>query len=161
MIRKSRTPNVYIHYQHSLNSLVSIIDRDDRQSLAELHLYLNGDGEVGQIGDLSERRASVTASIKSERRRSLPTRTSTTSLNSEYCLAPAKPDATDFQLRRRRAAKLTQFFGVDYRELIYDVLDSIERGVEEERKKGTLDSDEFQDLLQRLRDLKAKPEGIY
>jgi hypothetical protein len=73
-------------------------------------------------------------------------RTSTTSLNSEYNLEPQKPQATDFQLWRRRAAKLTHFFGVDYRELIDDVLDSIEKGVEEERKKGSINPDEFEVL---------------
>ena len=49
-----------------------------------------------------------------------------------------KHETTDFQLRRRRAAKLTQFFGVDYRDLIKDVLESIEKGVDEEQKRGTL-----------------------
>jgi hypothetical protein len=50
------------------------------------------------------------------------------------------PDAgtTEFQTRRRRAAKLTQFFGVDYRDLIEDVLESIEHGLDAERRRGTL-----------------------
>ena len=55
-----------------------------------------------------------------------------------------KPEPTDFQLRRRRAAKLTQFFGVDYKQIIYDILESIEKGVEEDRKKGTLQPDEVE-----------------
>ena len=55
-----------------------------------------------------------------------------------------KPGATDFQLRRRRAAKLTHFFGVDYRQIMTDILESIEKGVEEERKRGTLQAEEVE-----------------
>lgn len=51
-------------------------------------------------------------------------------------------EVSDFQVRRRRAAKLTSFFGVNYRELIEDILESIERGVEEEHGKGTLQLEE-------------------
>jgi hypothetical protein len=54
-----------------------------------------------------------------------------------------KPELTDFQMRRRRAAKLTQFFGVQYRELINDVLDSLEHGLEHEQKRGTLQAGEI------------------
>ena len=49
-----------------------------------------------------------------------------------------------FQQRRRRAAKLTHFFGVDYRDLMGEILDSLEKGLEEERDKGTLKPDEVQ-----------------
>jgi hypothetical protein len=66
-----------------------------------------------------------------------------TSLSSEFTLSP-EPKTSDFQLRRRRAAKLTHFFGVDYRELVHDVLESIEKGVEEERRRGTLQPEEVQ-----------------
>ncbi|KAH7922854.1 hypothetical protein BV22DRAFT_973603, partial [Leucogyrophana mollusca] len=66
------------------------------------------------------------------------------SFSSELTLPSTKPEATDFQLRRRRAAKLTNFFGVDYRELIDDVLESIEKGVEEERRRGTLQPEEVE-----------------
>jgi len=59
-------------------------------------------------------------------------------------------------VRRRKAAKLTQFFGVDYRELINDVLQSIENGVENEHESGTLRAEEAEDLLARLRKLKVK-----
>jgi predicted secreted protein len=64
------------------------------------------------------------------------------SIASEYSITTPKPDVTDFQLRRRRAAKLMQFFGADYRVLIQDVLESIEKGLEDERKRGTLAHDE-------------------
>lgn len=161
---------VYTHYQHSLNSLVDIIDRDDRESLAELHEYLNSNGNESPSPPLKEfiltrdRRTSI-ASIKSERRRSLPTRTSMSSLASEYSisatLASPKPEVTDFQLRRRRAAKLTNFFGVDYRDLIRDVLDSIENGLEHERKRGTINPEEAEVLLQKLREIKTKRDGIF
>ena len=50
----------------------------------------------------------------------------------------------DFQARRRRAAKLTQFFGVNHRELITDVIDSLENGVEQEHRRGTLQPEELE-----------------
>ena len=37
---------------------------------------------------------------------------------------------------------MTQFFGVDYKQIIHDILESIEKGVEEDRKKGTLQPEE-------------------
>jgi len=66
------------------------------------------------------------------------------SLASEYAIGTPKAEITTFQLRRRRAAKLTQFFGVDYRELINDVLDSIENGVQHEHQRGTLRAEEVE-----------------
>ncbi|KAF8665490.1 hypothetical protein AX16_000505 [Volvariella volvacea WC 439] len=157
---------IYNHYQHSLNSLDDIIDRDDKESLAELHEYLNS-GDIGttpftmsnRSGDRRASNMSTAPSTKSERRHSLPARTSIISLSSEYSVASAKPEPTDFQLRRRRAAKLTHFFGVDYRDLIRDVLESIENGLEHERKRGTLNAEEVEDLLHRLRKLRVKRDG--
>lgn len=69
-------------------------------------------------------------------------------------------EVTDFQLRRRRAAKLTAFFGVDYRDLIHDVLDSIENGLIHERRRGTINPEEAEDLLRRLREIKTKRSGF-
>ncbi|KAG2138658.1 uncharacterized protein EDB93DRAFT_1090394 [Suillus bovinus] len=136
--------SVYMNYQHSIASLTDIIERDDRASLAELHRFLHGDlVEVeSPIEDqplLESRRISSSSySFKSERRLSLPTRASmASSITTELPMASPR-ESSDFQLRRRRAAKLTHFFGVDYRELIHDILESIEKGVEEERKRGTL-----------------------
>lgn len=125
--------------------------QDDKESLAELHEYLNsGDMSLPlplqastRSPQVSDRRLS-NASIKSERRRSLPACTSIISVSTENSIATPRPDVTDFQTRRRRAAKLTQFFGVDYRELIKDVLESIESGLEHERKHGTLDPEEVE-----------------
>jgi predicted secreted protein len=83
------------------------------------------------------------------------------SVASEISITSPKPEITDFQIRRRRVAKLTQFFGVDYRELINDVLESIENGLEHERKRGTLRAEEVEDLLERLRALRVKREGVF
>ena len=118
-------------------------------SLAELHEYLNSTDvptppPEDEIINSADRRMSVSSSIKSERRRSLPARTSMISLASEYTISTPKAEITTFQLRRRRAAKLTQFFGVDYRELINDVLESIENGVQQEHQRGTLRAEEVE-----------------
>ncbi|KAL4070563.1 hypothetical protein J3A83DRAFT_4095012 [Scleroderma citrinum] len=133
--------SVYLNYHHSLNSLVDIIDRDDRTSLLELHHYLNN--ELSESPDEDKQPVSSkrdSASIISERRHSLPVSVSALSLASEAF--SSLHEVSEFQIRRRRAAKLTSFFGVDYRELIEDVLESIERGVEEEHGKGTLQREE-------------------
>ena len=58
-------------------------------------------------------------------------------------IAPTPTDAV-FQQRRRRAAKLTQFFGVHYRDLMGEILERLERGLEEECGRGTLRPDEVQ-----------------
>jgi hypothetical protein len=59
-------------------------------------------------------------------------------------VASTPPEEKAFQLRRRRAAKLTQFFGVDYRELMNEVFESLEMGLEEEGGRGTLKPEEVQ-----------------
>ncbi|KIY65978.1 hypothetical protein CYLTODRAFT_399541 [Cylindrobasidium torrendii FP15055 ss-10] len=158
--RRTRSGSVtYEHYQHSLASLVDIIDRDDRESLAELHEYLTTPSTPSTVMD--DKRSS----IMSERRRSLPVRTSTTSLHSQYSLAESlaspKPDITEFELRRRKAAKLTAFFGVDYNDVIKDVLESIETGLEHERKRGTINFEEAEDLLRRLRAIKTQRPRLF
>ncbi|KAG6332094.1 hypothetical protein ID866_6997 [Astraeus odoratus] len=150
---------MYLNYQHSLNSLVDIIDRDDRESLLELHRFLNSELSESPVEgqrQVDRRRSSMTSSLRSERRHSLPVSTSLVSLTSEYLAAP--PQTSEFQVRRRRAAKLTSFFGVDYRELIHDVLESIERGVEEERRRGNLQPEEVELLLHRVRSLKSQQQ---
>ncbi|KAF8559980.1 hypothetical protein OG21DRAFT_1479840 [Imleria badia] len=137
--------SVYLNYQHSLNSLIDIIDRDDRKSLMELHHFLHGEADDESPSDeevaINPRRFSNATSLRSERRHSLPSKASMTSLSSEFY---ASPKASQFQIRRRKAAKLTNFFGVDYRELIQNILESIEKGVEEERKQGTLQPEEVE-----------------
>lgn len=81
---------------------------------------------------------------KTIRRRSLPSRSSTVSLASQFTLGSPFPDRTSFQARRRQAAKLTHFFGVEYRDLIGDILESIEHYVEEESHRGGLQPHEIQ-----------------
>ncbi|KIY46332.1 hypothetical protein FISHEDRAFT_47477 [Fistulina hepatica ATCC 64428] len=149
---------VYHNFQHSLNSLHDILDRDDRESLARLHSYLNelddsatplqAQDEHDKRSSRSSRRNTI-SSVKSVRRRSLPISISSgisglDSLSFEYPEFRTQPDVTDFQWRRRKATKLTQFFGVDYRDLIDDVLESFENGLEYERKRGTINQEEAQ-----------------
>lgn len=57
-----------------------------------------------------------------------------------------------FRLRRKRAAKLVDFFGVDYRVLFDSVLSALEMGVAEESNQGTLRPDETQVYLLSLVD---------
>ncbi|KZT08618.1 uncharacterized protein LAESUDRAFT_735787 [Laetiporus sulphureus 93-53] len=154
--------DVYLHYRHSLNSLNDIIDRDDKQSLAELHDYLSGNlQDVPEQSSADDTASVITTSTKPERRRSLPSRTSMGSVSSDFSLLASPPaEETTFQVRRKRAAKLTHFFGVNYRDLMGEILDSIEKGLEEERGKGTLKPDEVQDLLQKLVKLKTKRNNL-
>ncbi|KAI6114926.1 hypothetical protein EV401DRAFT_1978871 [Pisolithus croceorrhizus] len=147
--------SVYLDFEQSLNSLVDIIDRDDRESLLELHRFINSElpDLSFDVENVDNRRHSVSSSHRSERRHSLPSSSSVLSLT--YDLHPVAQAATEFQVRRRRAAKLTSFFGVDYRDLIDDILESIERGVEEERGRGTLQPEEVEVLLYRVWSLKS------
>ncbi|KAI0094493.1 hypothetical protein BDY19DRAFT_23212 [Irpex rosettiformis] len=155
---------VYEHYRHSLNSLNDIIDRDDKASLERLHDLIHGDSydHEPQLQTFTRQDDPVDEppTPKAERRRSLPARASVTSLASEFSIAASiaspDPEETMFQTRRRRAAKLTQFFGVDYRELMSEILESLEKGLEEEGGRGTLKPDEVQELLVKLRKLKTK-----
>ena len=156
--------------------------QEDKESLAELHQYLTT--ELSVLDEITPTRTSFDppdaagrATTRSERRRSLPTRSSSLSLASQYTLSTPEPEMLAFQARRRRAAKLTSFFGVDYRDLMGDIIESIEHGVEEEGHRGSLKPDEVQvrspspslpactqrsnyaaqqDLLQKLRRLKSK-----
>ncbi|KAI0639877.1 hypothetical protein C8Q77DRAFT_1045929 [Trametes polyzona] len=157
--------SVYMHYRHSLNSLNDIIDRDDRESLAELHDYLSNGHPFDRTGPVSplmdDLALASPTTVKAERRRSLPSRTSIASFTSDISLIVAPtPTEPSFQQRRRRAAKLTHFFGVDYRELMNEVLESIEKGLEEERGRGTLRPDEVRDLQQKLVSLKTKRNSL-
>lgn len=53
-------------------------------------------------------------------------------------------EAHGFQQRRKRAAKLSSFFGVDYRELFTEVLDVIESEVQSDSMSGSLSPEETQ-----------------
>ncbi|KAL6307642.1 hypothetical protein BKA93DRAFT_726779 [Sparassis latifolia] len=150
--------DVYLHYRHSLNSLNDIIDRDDKQSLAELHDYLSGNQQDPLPQSPSSGMFTLAPpSAKADRRHSLPSRTSIISVaSSEFSIATPTPEDLTFQARRRTAAKLTQFFGVNYRDLMNEILESIEKGLEDERGRGSLRPAEVQDLQQKLVNLKTK-----
>lgn len=82
-----------------------------------------------------------------ERSRSLPSRTSP---DSRYT-SLSKSDVPSFQQRRKTAAKLTQFFGVDYKVLINDVLESIENRMQVDQGEGLLATEEFEVCIFNLR----------
>ncbi|KAF8574657.1 hypothetical protein K439DRAFT_1398887 [Ramaria rubella] len=168
--------SAYMYYRHSLLSLSDIIDKDDKESLAELHQYINASSTsdietetpiptptfaFGSPPSLEERERERRHSGASlERRRSLPARTSMLSIASTISITLPEPDPSGFQQRRRRAAKLTNFFGVNYRDLFGDVLWSIEMGMREEVKEGVLQVDEMEDLMGKLRKLKVRRDEI-
>jgi len=158
--------DIYEHYRHSLNSLNDIIDRDDKESLQRLHGIIHGDADPTDLQEFSRTTDSPSppSTPKAERRRSLPTRASITSLASQYSISSVvttPPEENAFQVRRRRAAKLTQFFGVDYRDLMNDVFESLELGLEEERGRGTLKPEEAAELMHKLRKLKTKRNSMF
>jgi hypothetical protein len=160
---------------------LTVPSQDDRQSLAELHEYLHSDTPdslvqlAARYGEPSSGSypddGSETSSLLSQRRRSLPM----SAVSDAASIAESPIPGSSFQMRRKRAAKLTHFFGVDYREVVGEILDSIEKGVEDERGRGSLRPEEVQvrissytsrdsadvqpltqDLLSRLRKLKVK-----
>ena len=95
----------------------------------------------------SGRRPSISSVLpQSERCSALPARTSMISLDSEcsFALPPPMPQASSFQQRRKRAAKLTHFFGVDYRELFDDVLESLENDMQLGQSEGVLRAEEVE-----------------
>ncbi|KAI0257279.1 hypothetical protein BJV78DRAFT_1161416 [Lactifluus subvellereus] len=154
-----RASAVYMHYRSSLDSLSRIIDHDDMESLAEIHSILTNaqpetEGCTSPMGDDDAK------TIRSGRRFSLPARSSSLSLASQYSLSSPSPEMASFQARRRQAAKLTHFFGVDYRDLIGDIIESIERDMQEESHRGSLRPEEIQELMAKLRSLKTKRIGV-
>jgi hypothetical protein len=68
------------------------------------------------------------------------------SLDSEYSvvLPSPMPHASSFQQRRKRAAKLTHFFGVDYKELFDEVLESLEDDMQLGQSDGVLRAEEVE-----------------
>ncbi|THH02343.1 hypothetical protein EW026_g495 [Hermanssonia centrifuga] len=156
--------DIYEHYRHSLNSLNDIIDRDDRASLERLHGIIHGESSEPILQPFTRQEEppyEEPPTPKAERRRSLPTRTSMASISSAYSVAAPSEEEINFRARRKRAAKLTQFFGVDYRDLMGEVIDSLEKGLEEEGGRGTLRPDEVQELLHKLRKLKSKRNSLF
>lgn len=136
--------------------------QDDTASLRRLHTIIHGDAEPEEpaLQHFTRQDSDEEPSTpKAERRRSLPSRTSMTSISSAYSIAPPSAEETLFQARRKRAAKLTQFFGVNYRDLMNEILDSLEKGLEEERGRGTLRPDEVQVRLFRSRVVRTPSNG--
>jgi hypothetical protein len=105
--------------------------QDDKRSLAAIHQLLRTSDEWDSASE------EQSESSKAERRRSLPI-TKKDSLLSLRSVAALSPEQTEFQLRRKRAAKLAGFFGVDYNRLFEDVLAAFELGVVEESGRGSL-----------------------
>jgi hypothetical protein len=127
--------------------MLTLRPQDDRESLAELHSILTND-QPGAEGHITPTREDGVKNVRTERRRSLPTRSSNLSLASQFNLSsPSSSEMASFQARRRQAAKLTHFFGVDYRDLIGDILESIEHDVQEESHRGSLRPEEIQVCL--------------
>lgn len=126
----------------------SISSQDDTASLKVIHNILHADDddddEVNRTVDdgdydSSEPDIPSPATTKREdRRRSLPLCPSINSMHSEYSITSPPPEISTFEQKRRRAAKLTNFFGVSHRDIMTDILESIESGVAEERGRGTL-----------------------
>ena len=79
------------------------------------------------------------------RRRSHPSRVSVmsmTSVSSGSSVFPLSPEPMGFQARRKRAAKLTNFFGASYRDLFGEVLERLESGFLEEAREGCMTREE-------------------
>lgn len=87
--------------------------------------------------------ASPTSSLI--RRRSRLSRMSMMSMSSASSgtsLFTVTPEPMGFQARRKRAAKLTNFFGASYRDLFGEVLQKLEVGFLEEAKEGGMSREE-------------------
>ena len=132
------------------------VAQDDRQSLNDLHAVLDSDEENEDDPDLqptssqsqSAQAARSTISIDNTTtppKRVLQPRASLISINSvatTSTFATLTPDPMAFQARRKRAAKLAQFFGASYRDLFGEVLVRIERGMLEEARAGQISEEE-------------------
>lgn len=111
-----------------------------------IHDILHADDEdddqvkrkVDDDSDSSETDIPSPAIKRDERRRSLPLCPSISSMHSEYSITNPPAEISTFEQKRRRAAKLTNFFGVSHRDIMSDILESIESGVAEERGRGNL-----------------------
>jgi hypothetical protein len=141
--------------------ILIVLLKDDKASLAEFHHALRGDiatagpherfvtsgseeGDSPTTPTCSGHRSSISShSPRSERRGSLQA-TSMISLDSECSTAIPSPQTSSFQQRRKRAAKLMQFFGVDYRELFDDVLESIESDMQLGQRDHMLRAEEVE-----------------
>ena len=97
-----------------------------------------------QVSGYESDPASPTGSIS--RLRSRPSRISILSMStisSGSSVFTLTPEPMGFQARRKRAAKLTNFFGASYRDLFGEVLEKLEIGFLEEAKEGSLSREEI------------------
>ncbi|KZS96084.1 hypothetical protein SISNIDRAFT_438684 [Sistotremastrum niveocremeum HHB9708] len=142
----------YSRIRQSIISLTDIVDRDDRESLLALHDLISPSSENVEEQEESEdifsfeqERIASGSGLRTERRLSLPItrKDSLLSLRSQFTVSSPPAEITDFQTRRKRAAKLVDFFGVNYNELLEVVVGKIENGVREEGKRGSLKPDEI------------------
>ncbi|KAG8686996.1 hypothetical protein FRC09_013800 [Ceratobasidium sp. 395] len=121
----------YKSYRASFNSLAYFVNNADRDSLEGLYNIVSALPESDDQGAEGEEPGDG-----------------------------GKPMRSQFAARRKRAAKLSKFFGVSYRDLFGAVLDILESDVREDKEEGSLSAAETQDLLIKLRKLKAKGEDI-
>ena len=141
------------HARRGNLTLMRLSLQDDKTSLKLIHDMLhaddgNDDRSTRKVDDDGYGSSELDIDIPStsalaapshnERRNSVPPCPSVTSLRSEYSITTPPPEISTFEQKRRRAAKLTNFFGVSHRDIISDILESIESGVAEERGRGTL-----------------------
>jgi hypothetical protein len=120
----------YQSYRASFNSLAYFVSNADRDSLEGLYNIVTAQAEGGAAEDAAEDEDDV------------------------------EQTRNQFAARRKRAAKLSKFFGVSYRDLFGAVLEILESDVKEDKEEGSLSAAETQDLLMKLRKLKAKGEDI-
>lgn len=126
-------------------------------SLQELYAMLNSTSTAGSDteAELAHTKHVSVSGYESDpaspsgtvsRRRSHPSRMSVMSMStvsSGSSLYTLTPEPMGFQARRKRAAKLTNFFGASYRDLYGEVLEKLEIGFLEEAREGNMSREEF------------------
>jgi hypothetical protein len=120
-----------------LNELHAVLDSDEDEEdtfneMSDRLLQASGVPLNNQSGSLTERTLQPRASIAS-----------ISTVNTVSTFATLTPEPMAFQARRKRAAKLTHFFGASYRDLFGEVLNRIERGMLEEAKAGEISQQEM------------------
>lgn len=123
-----------------MNELHAVLDSDDDEEAdiqrVDLHSL--------SVSRSTHRARDLAASDR--RQRTLQPRASLSSINTvatSSTFQTLTPEPMAFQARRKRAAKLTHFFGATYRDLFGEVLDRIERGMLEEARHGEMSQEEI------------------
>jgi len=112
--------------------------QEDRETLAGLFSYVH-DSNPQSEDHLQATDNSATPSSRRSRGQSI---SSIDTYNTFVTPTEEIPDP--FQTRRKRAEKLSHFFGESHKTLFGDVLESIESGVQDDRAKGRLTYEEVQ-----------------